>query len=83
MKRVTLFLAVATLICGASLAYAGDRNKGASGLKERSTTGMGTHDSIQRQPVTYSHQNYPPQPEPRNPFMRADRDDFPANPYRN
>lgn len=44
---------------------------------------MGTHDSIQRQTVTYTHQNYPPQPEPRNPFMRADRDDYPANPYRN
>jgi len=88
MKLIPLFLAVATLICGASLAHASDRNNGAgltpghSRLKERSTTGMGTHDSIQPRRETYSQQNFPPQPEPRNPYMRADRDDFPVSSYR-
>jgi hypothetical protein len=88
MKLVTPFLAAVILICGSLLAQAGDRASGTgltpaqSRLKERSTTGMGTQDSIQLRRESYSPQNYPPQPQPRNPYMRADQDDFPISGYR-
>jgi hypothetical protein len=90
MKLTTSFLVAVTLICGPSLAHAGDPDNRTGltprhdRLQERSTTGTAPRDDISVRQETYSdtHQNFPPQPKLRNPYMRADHDDFPVSGYR-
>ena len=83
MKLATPFLVAATLICGASLAYAVDNNTGPTPgpdrSKERSTTGVGTNNLVPPPGKSYSatHQNFTREPTVRD-DMRADQDDFPG-----
>jgi hypothetical protein len=87
MKLATPLLVAATLICGTSLACAGDRDSGTgltppgqNKLEGQSTTGVGTNSLIPPPVESYAntHQNLPREPTVRNPYMRADQDDFPG-----
>ena len=88
MKLTTSLLVAVTLICGSSLAYAGDPDNRTGltprydRLQERSTTGMATRESVPARTNSYTPKNYPPQPTLRNPYMRADQNDFPVSGYR-